>query len=148
MPRPCKLRKIGCNPQVISFRPCGEPAETIENIALTLDELEAIRLADYEGLYQEQAAQKMQISRQTFGNIIASAHSKIADFLINTKQLSIGGGTVEIDGCKLISVSCDHNLPDQPGMEHSDECPKCKNNNLKCVNESNKATNSKCGRNL
>lgn len=57
-----------------------------ETVSLTRDELEAIRLADFEGLYQEQAAAKMKISPQTFGDIIISAHKKVADFLINSKQ--------------------------------------------------------------
>ena len=64
-------------------------------VNLTLDELEAVRLADYEGLYQEDAAGKMIISRQTFGNIIVSAHKKIADALLNAKALKIEGGVVE-----------------------------------------------------
>jgi len=67
----------------------------LEEINLTLDELEAIRLADLEGLYQEDAAKKMNISRQTFGNIINSAHKKIADALLNAKALKIEGGTIE-----------------------------------------------------
>ena len=63
---------------------------------LTFDELEAIRLADFEGLYQEQAAKKMNISRQTFGRIVESAHKKIADALVNGKALSIEGGPFEL----------------------------------------------------
>jgi predicted DNA-binding protein (UPF0251 family) len=67
----------------------------LEEINLTLDELEAIRLADWDGLYQEDAAKKMNISRQTFGNIINSAHKKIADVLLNAKALKIEGGVVK-----------------------------------------------------
>jgi predicted DNA-binding protein (UPF0251 family) len=66
----------------------------LEEVNLTLDELEAVRLADLEGLYQEDAARKMDISRQTFGNIINSAHKKIADVLLNAKALKIEGGMV------------------------------------------------------
>ena len=69
--------------------------DRLEEINLTLDELEAIRLADFDGLYQEDAAKKMNISRQTFGNIINSAHKKIADALINAKALKIEGGNIE-----------------------------------------------------
>ena len=68
----------------------------LEEINLTLDELEAIRLADFEGLYQEDAARRMDISRQTFGNIINSAHKKIADVLLHAKALKIAGGVVEM----------------------------------------------------
>jgi len=68
----------------------------LQHITLTVDELEAIRLADLQGLYQEQAAEKMNISRQTFGRIIESAHKKIADALVNGKALSIQGGSVKL----------------------------------------------------
>jgi predicted DNA-binding protein (UPF0251 family) len=67
----------------------------LEEVNLTLDELEAVRLADLEGLYQEDAANKMDVSRQTFGNIINSAHKKIADVLLNAKALKIEGGVVK-----------------------------------------------------
>ena len=70
MSRPCKKRRIICNPLATSFVPRRVSKQKLESVALTYDELEAIRLADYEGLYQEQAAKKMNISRQTFGNII------------------------------------------------------------------------------
>jgi predicted DNA-binding protein (UPF0251 family) len=68
----------------------------LQHINLTIDELEAIRLADLEGLYQEQAAQKMNVSRQTFGRIIETAHKKIADALVNGKALLIEGGSIEL----------------------------------------------------
>ena len=69
--------------------------DALEEVNLALDELEAIRLADLTGLYQEDAAKKMNISRQTFGNIINSAHKKIADALLNAKALKIEGGNIE-----------------------------------------------------
>ena len=69
--------------------------DTLEEVNLTLDELEAIRLADLGELYQEDAAKKMNVSRQTFGNIINSAHKKIADALLNAKALKIEGGNIE-----------------------------------------------------
>ena len=69
--------------------------DALEEVSLALDELEAIRLADLAGLYQEDAAKKMNISRQTFGNIINSAHKKIADALLNAKALKIEGGNIE-----------------------------------------------------
>ena len=95
MPRPCRCRRIRCSPNKNYFKPRGIPVDMLEEINLTLDELEAIRLADFDGLYQEDAAKKMDISRQTFGNIINSAHKKIADVLLNAKALKIEGGTVK-----------------------------------------------------
>ena len=62
---------------------------TLEEIALELDELEALRLADLEGLYQADVALQMGVSRQTIGNILERAHRKIADALINGKALRI-----------------------------------------------------------
>ena len=95
MPRPCRCMRIRCNPDTNYFKPRGIPLNSLEEINLALDELEAVRLADLEGLYQEDAAKKMNISRQTFGNIIKSAHKKIADALLNAKALKIEGGKVQ-----------------------------------------------------
>ena len=95
MPRPCRCRRIRCSPDTNYFKPRGIPLDSLEEVNLTLDELEAVRLADWEELYQEDAAKKMDISRQTFGNIINSAHRKIADVLLNAKALKIEGGKVK-----------------------------------------------------
>ncbi len=77
------------------FKPQGIPLSMLEEIVLTDDELEAVRLADVEGLYQEQAAEQMAVSRQTFGRIIESAHKKIGDALVHGKALCIEGGNVK-----------------------------------------------------
>lgn len=95
MPRPCRCRRIRCNPDSTYFKPRGIPLDSLEEVNLALDELEAVRLADFDGLYQEDAAKKMNISRQTFGNIIDRAHKKIADVLLNAKALKIEGGVVK-----------------------------------------------------
>jgi len=96
MPRPQCCRRIAFLPDAIYFKPQGIPLPLLEEIVLTLDELEAIRLADFKGLYQEQAAEKMNISRQTFGRIIDSAHRKISEALIKGKALKLEGGNIEI----------------------------------------------------
>ena len=83
-------------PQANFYKPRGVPLAALQYTTLTVDELEAIRLADFEGLYQEQAAEKMNVSRQTFGRILESAHKKIADALVNGKALLIKGGSVEL----------------------------------------------------
>jgi len=70
----------------------------LEEVVLSLDELEAIRLADLDGLYQEEAAGQLGVSRQTFGNILKAAHAKVADCLVNAKKLKIEGGAVECVG--------------------------------------------------
>ena len=65
---------------------------------MTLDEFEAIRLADFEKLEHEKAASKMRISRPTFSRILSSARFKIADGLVNIKAIKIEGGCCKIVG--------------------------------------------------
>lgn len=96
MPRPKCRRNICGIPDKNYFKPRGIPAVELEEIVLHLDEFEAIRLADYEGLYQEEAAARMNISRQTFGRVIETAHKKIADVLTHGKALKIEGGKVTL----------------------------------------------------
>lgn len=69
----------------------------LQHVTLTIGELEAIRLTDLQGLYHAEAAKKMNVSRQTLGRILASAHKKIADALVNAKALAIEGGHYELD---------------------------------------------------
>lgn len=76
------------------FKPAGVPLHVLVEVGLTLDELEALRLADLEGLYQEQAAERMSVSRATFGRIVESARQKIADALVNGKAVRVEGGPV------------------------------------------------------
>lgn len=97
MPRPRNFRRVGCLPQANFYKPRGVPLSVLQHINLTVDEIEAIRLADLQGLYQEEAAKKMNISRQTLGRILESAHKKIADALVNGKALSIEGGPIQLD---------------------------------------------------
>jgi predicted DNA-binding protein (UPF0251 family) len=146
MPRPCKKRRVLCNTETNSFMPCGSEGKDLESISITLDELEAIRLADFEGLYQEQAAVKMQISRQTFGNIISSAHKKVADFLINSKQLTIQGGKVEADRCGFLCGGCNHHWSVQCGSEKPSVCPECEGTDFYCSKKSVNGQNIKCWR--
>jgi uncharacterized protein len=103
MPRPKCRRNICGIPDKNYFKPRGIPTVDLEEVLLTLDEFEAIRLADYEQLYQEEAAEKMNISRQTFGRIIEAAHKKIADVLMNGKALKIEGGEVNLEETKPCS---------------------------------------------
>lgn len=89
MPRPRKCRCVRYKPDATYFKPRGIPLIELEEIPITIDELEAIRLADYEGLYHEEAAKRMKISRQTFGRILNNAHKKVAECLIKGKALKI-----------------------------------------------------------
>ena len=94
MPRPCCLRHINPAPAAVYFKPAGVPAGTLQQVILRLDEVEALRLADLQGLYQEQAAGQMQISRPTFARIIETARQKVAEAITHGKALRIEGGPV------------------------------------------------------
>lgn len=95
MPRPFKCRRIGSTPLCDYFKPRGRPLSELEEVSLRLDEMEAMRLADIEGLYHEEAAGKMNVSRQTFDRILTRAHKAVAEALLGGKALRIEGGNVE-----------------------------------------------------
>jgi predicted DNA-binding protein (UPF0251 family) len=95
MPRPFTRRNIAGAPGAQAFKPIGIPARQLERVVMTLDEFEAMRLADLDGWYQEQAALQMNVSRATFSRIIESAHRKMADALVHGKALHIEGGPVQ-----------------------------------------------------
>jgi len=94
MPRPCCWRLVAGRPAAAIFKPIGIPMRDLEEVVMTLDEFEAIRLADLEGLYQERAANQMEVSRPTFSRIVDSARRKVADALVHGKAVRIGGGPV------------------------------------------------------
>ena len=96
MPRPKCCREISGMPGNVCFHPDGMASSPCPEVLLTLDEYEAIRLADFEGLYQEQAAVRMNVSRPTFGRIVEAARRKVADVLVHGKTLRIEGGAVSI----------------------------------------------------
>jgi len=131
MARPRHCRRVGSMPESNYFKPRGIPLSALEEVVLTVDEFEAIRLADLEGLYQEQAAEKMNVSRQTFGRIIESAHKKVADALVQGKALKIEGGEFEMTAMrKFRCYDCQHSweLPHETGRP--EDCPSCKSGNI------------------
>ena len=96
MPRPIKWRRVAFIPSVTYFKPAGIPLRVLEEVCLSVEEAEAIRLKDTEGLEQEQGAEKMNISRPTFQRVLGSARQKIADALLNGKAIRIEGGNFEM----------------------------------------------------
>jgi uncharacterized protein len=130
MARPCKCRRIHGRPCTDYFKPRGVALSELEEVVLTLDELEAMRLADLDGLYQEEAAQKMNISRQTFGNIIESARKKTADAIFNGKALKIEGGVIKMQERSFVCAECKNEWTVSYGTGRPDECPKCKSADL------------------
>jgi len=90
MPRPKRLRCIMSPPIIKAFLPDG--VEGGEEIILSLEEFEAIRHIDYEGLDQSQAAEIMAVSRQTFGRILKSGRFNLSNALVNALRLKVEGG--------------------------------------------------------
>jgi predicted DNA-binding protein (UPF0251 family) len=89
MTRPIKRRLVRFNPNVTYFKPRAVPLSILEEVDLTIDELEAIRLCDLKDLDQIEAAKKMEISQSTLQRILASARQKIAEALIEGKAIRI-----------------------------------------------------------
>ena len=96
MTRPFKCRSINSSPRAYYFKPRAVPLCELEEIALQLDEFQALKYAELERKDQTTAAAAMKVSRQTFGNILASARRKLADAVVNGKALKIEGGPVKL----------------------------------------------------
>ena len=136
MARPRHCRRVGCLPETKYFKPRGIPLYALEEVILTVDEFEAIRLADLDSLYQEQAAQKMKVSRPTFGRIIESAHKKVAEALVKGKALKIEGGEFEMASIrKFKCYDCQHSWELPYGTGRPEDCPSCKSGNIQRAEE-------------
>lgn len=94
MPRPHKPRLIEGTPRATVFKPAGIPARDLEWTIMTLDEFEALRLVDGDGLQQEEVAELMGVSRPTVTRILARGRRKLADMLSRPCALAIEGGVV------------------------------------------------------
>lgn len=97
MPRSRMCRCVEHTPRVTYFKPRGIPMHELTEVVLSVEGLEAIRLADIEGLTMEKAAQRMRVSRHTFGRILNEGRAVVADALIHGRALCIEGGTYVVD---------------------------------------------------
>jgi len=108
------------------------PSRTLDEIELKLDELEALRLADLEGLYHEEAAGRMGISRPTFGRLIETARRKVATALLNAKALTFKGGCIAMQNTRTFECTdcqTQFEVPFGTGSR-PDECPGCHSKNV------------------
>jgi len=96
MVRPRLCRRVRFNPNVTYFKPRGILLRKLEETILNVDEFEAVRLKDLEGLEQEECAKKMDISQPTFHRLVLSARKKISDAIVNGKAIKIEGGTYKV----------------------------------------------------
>jgi predicted DNA-binding protein (UPF0251 family) len=96
MPRPRRCRRVWFEPNVTYFKPAGVRMIDLEESILTVDEFEAVRLKDLEGLDEGTASKKMNISQPTFNRLVSSARKKIADAIVHGKAIKIFGGPYKV----------------------------------------------------
>jgi predicted DNA-binding protein (UPF0251 family) len=127
MPRPPKCRRVAYLPGVTFFKPAGVPMRVLEETRLSMEEAEAIRLKDLEGLDQEPAAAKMNVSRPTFQRVLAAARRKVADALLNGKAIRITGGNFEVAFSRYrCRRGHEWDIPrEKPVTEADRRCPTC-----------------------
>ena len=128
MVRPRKNRTVAFSPDVSYFKPRGIPLRRLDEVRLTVDELEAIRLSDWMGLSQEEAGRRMKVSRATFGRIIQKARNLVADALVTGKAIRIEGGsyTLSARGFQLVCQKCRHEYYEPATAGADGDCPKCR----------------------
>ncbi|HUL80383.1 MAG TPA: DUF134 domain-containing protein [Vicinamibacteria bacterium] len=127
MPRPPCPRRVAAPPRCSYFKPAGIPMTRLEEVALSVDELEALRLADLEGLYQDDAAARMGVSRPTFARVVEVARRKVAEALVRGRALRIGGGPVAFVGERRFRCeACRHEWSLPFGTGRPEGCPDCR----------------------
>ncbi|MDN5276461.1 MAG: uncharacterized protein PWR01_426 [Clostridiales bacterium] len=137
MARPVKWRRVEFIPNVRHFIPVDVPQSEVGENILQIEELEALRLKDLEGLEQEACAERMGISRQTFQRILNSAREKVADSLVNGKAIRIGGGYFTRNICRVYCRQCmaqwDESYENFSKIKEGVyTCPHCGSNDVVC----------------
>jgi predicted DNA-binding protein (UPF0251 family) len=127
MARPPCPRRVAAPPRCSYFKPAGVPLSRLEEVVLSVDELEALRLADLEGLYQDDAAARMEVSRPTFARIVDAARRKVARALVGGCALRVGGGPVAFAGERQFRCEgCGHSWSLPFGTGRPEGCPACR----------------------
>lgn len=127
MVRPQKSRNVAYNPDISYFKPRGIPLIDLEEVQITIDEYEALRLSDLIDMSYEEAANSMGVSRATFGRIVRRARKTVADALINGKAINIQGGSYRIIVKKRIFIcnNCKKKWEEPRGTGRPKKCPSC-----------------------
>lgn len=132
MARPQKDRIVTCDPSISYFKPRGVPLRQMEEVRLTIDQMEALRLADLEGLSQQDAGLRMGVSRATFGRIIQRARKVVAEALIHGKAILLEGGNYQVKSTQRLFAcdNCDHHWDEACGAGRPAQCPVCGSGDL------------------
>ncbi len=129
MPRPKNNRIVHEPPLFIEFKPTGIAGKNLEQSFITLDEFEAIRLADFKGMSHEEAACEMDISRSTFSRLVDRSRKKIATFMIRGQLLTIDGGNIHFKNNIIRCLDCGHMFKTSIDLPLS-KCPSCSSTEL------------------
>ena len=138
MVKPKKDRHVMHPPFVFYFKPRGIPMFALDQIVVSVDEYEAIRLADYEKLKHNEASKKMKISRPTFTRLLNVGHKKISDALVNGKAIKIEGGNFILLKKRFHCKKCNNIWNVEQKNKPPIKCPSCNDNNIVDLN-------SQCG---
>lgn len=132
MARPKKHRRVAFNPAISYFKPRGIPMRDLSEVRLTVDEREAIRLADFLGMSHEDAGRHMNVSRATFGRIVQQARKVVADALINGKAINVEGGNYKMvdEERPFMCRNCSHRWVEPWGTGRPEKCPECNGDNF------------------
>jgi uncharacterized protein len=134
MPKPKKDRFVLQPPSVVYFKPQGIPMFQLEQVVLGVDEYEALRLVDLEGLQQKDAAERMKVSRATCARILEDAHRKVADALTAGKAIRIEGGNFVLGSnryrCKECNTFWEIPLRGTEAQLQALSCPRCKSDKV------------------
>ena len=129
-----RKRRIYQPPNFQNFKPSGIPRHLLKTVTLTVDEYEAIRLADYQGLEHLEAAEKMAISRPTFTRLIEKARHKIAQAIVDGMELVVDGGNIEFTNTLRRCRDCgDEQISPYTEIEHNIDCPECGSENVEDI---------------
>ncbi|MBM3708200.1 MAG: DUF134 domain-containing protein [Actinobacteria bacterium] len=133
--KPRKKRNVLYPPGIQYFKPQGIPVHHLNFINVTVDEYEAVRLADYENMRHEDAAKLMNISRPTFTRLLESAHLKIGDAIVNGKAIRIEGGDFRFLQNRFRCRRCGSfwNIEKDKGDDLN--CPECSSNEIDDIAE-------------
>ncbi len=130
MIKPRKNRSVLYPPGFTYFKPQGVSLKNLDEIGMTVDEYEAIRLSDYENLKHEEAALKMEISRPTFTRLINTARKKVAKALVSGSAIKIEGGNYIFLKNRVKCNSCGNTWDTAYGGRERPDCPKCKSEDI------------------
>ncbi|MBN2480476.1 MAG: DUF134 domain-containing protein [Bacteroidales bacterium] len=137
MPNRIRRRRIAMMPPMEGYKPFGIPMRELESVNLLFEEFEAIRLADYENLTQEEAAEKMHISRPTFTRLYEKARKNIAKAFIEGKAIIIRGGSYITENYWYKCHSCNETMVTLKPAQH---CRKCDSDNIIQINKPGNST--------